>query len=354
MATISKIQTPAGVRYVADFYDESGRRTRTFFENKHEASAYMHARAQEIVHFRLYGERVRKSSNPLFSDFAARYLETAAAGLRPSSLRRAKLCAARLVKHLGHRRLLQLCEEDVSAYRMARQRDGVSRSTVNRELITLKAILRHAVDAGERSHVLKIKLDDPRKSLAAPRFLSRREFDRLVGFADADLASLITVAVHTGLRKGELFRLTWADVDLENRVATIRETKSGWPRTVPLNSAACDALTSILKDIQTPHVFAWWHRMSGTQGVRRRFDTALKRAGISAFRFHDMRHTFASWAVVAGVDLRTVAQWLGHRSLDLVMRYTHLAPSHEREMIERLSRGNRAVTGQWKQSSGTR
>ena len=355
MARVRKLQTEAGTRYVVDFYDETGTRRRAFFERRHDAEEYHHRRGQEIGHFRRYGERIRKGTNPLFRDFVTRYLEDApnmrkGGTLAPASLKRAEIATDHLNKTLGHKRLAQLAEDDVARYSKVRSDEGATLPTRARELTTLKAILHYAVRVGERTHTVEIKLPDPRRFLAPPRYLARKEYRTLTERADRDLSDLIRVAVNTGLRKAELFRLAWAQVDLEARTLTVQETKSGWPRTVPLNAECTTTLEKMPRGMHDPHVFAWWHRRkTGPAAIRKRFQTALKRAGIPKLRWHDAtRHTFASWAVMGGVDLRTVAKWLGHRSLDLVMRYSHLAPSHEREMIERISE----PTGQQPGSKG--
>lgn len=343
MAKVRKVQTEAGTRYVVDYYDESGARHRTYFERRHDAEEYHHRRGQEVGHFRRYGERIRKGTNPLFRDFVTRYLSDApnmkkGGTLAPQSLDRAKRAADHLVGSMGHRRLAQVAEDDVARYSKARRNAGASLATLARELTTLKAILHYGIKVGELAHTVEIKLPDPRQFLAPARYLTRKEYRAVTERADSDLADLIRVAVLTGLRRGELFHLAWPQVDLEARTVTVVGTKSGWPRTVPLNEECAEVLDRMPRAIDDPHVFAWWRRMkTGARGIRKRFKTVLKRAGVEGLRFHDLRHTFASWAVMGGVDLRTVAKWLGHRSLDLVMRYSHLAPSHEREMIERIS-----------------
>jgi integrase len=343
MAKVTKVRTEAGTRYVVDYYDESGTRHRVFFERRHNAEEYQHRRGQEVAHFRRYGERVRKGTNPLFRDFVGRYLAAApnmrkGGTLSPASLDRATLAARHLCEFMGHKRLAQVSEEDVAQYSKTRRDAGATLATLARELTTLKAILHYAVNVGELVRGIEIKLPDPRRFLAPARFLSRKECRAVTELADRDLADLIRVAVNTGLRRGELFRLTWSQVDLETRTLSVLETKSGWPRTVPLNAECSAVLAEIPRAIDDPRVFAWWGRMkTAERGIWRRFKTTLKRAGVERLRFHDLRHTFASWAVMEGVDLRTVAKWLGHRSLDLVMRYSHLAASHEREMIERIS-----------------
>ena len=96
-----------------------------------------------------------------------------------------------------------------------------------------------------------------------------------------------------------------------------------------------ETLKSIKKDLDSPYVFC---NINGRPfcNVRRSFETALKKAGITDFRFHDLRHTFASWLVMSGVDLKTVQELLGHKTIEMTMRYSHLSPAHKRVAVQML------------------
>lgn len=136
------------------------------------------------------------------------------------------------------------------------------------------------------------------------------------------LTPVVLLAMNTGLRRGELLSLTWADVDLEARMLTIRaeNAKSGRQRHVPLNTEARAAL-------------AQWGAQAGRAGrvfqvsdVKTAWGGLLESACIATFRFHDLRHHFASKLVRAGVDLNTVRELLGHADIAMTLRYSHLAP----------------------------
>jgi site-specific recombinase XerD len=139
------------------------------------------------------------------------------------------------------------------------------------------------------------------------------------------------LALNTGLRLSEQYGLAWADVSVPRRVLTIQRSKNGSSRHVPLNQAALGALEDLRK----------WTGNSGfvcggAPGPRRWFEPALAEAKIASFSWHCLRHTFASRLVMAGVDIRTVQELLGHKTIAMTVRYSHLAPKHTLAAVERL------------------
>jgi integrase len=152
------------------------------------------------------------------------------------------------------------------------------------------------------------------------------------------LQPMIILSINTGLRQGELFNLGWADVNFCQAVLTVNgiTAKSGKTRHIPLNSEAL----SILKD---------WHSQSESStfvfpsregkkfnNVRKSWVSLLKEAEINNFRWHDLRHHFASKLAMAGVDLNTIRELLGHSDLTMTLRYAHLAPEHKANAVAKL------------------
>ena len=151
---------------------------------------------------------------------------------------------------------------------------------------------------------------------------------------------MINVALHTGLRRGELFALKWNTVDFNTALITIPRTKSGETRRVPMNGSVAETLRNLPGRMRNEYVFT---SKAGTplnpqNFINRVFGPALRRGGISYFRWHDLRHTFASRLVMAGVDLRTVQELLGHKTIAMTLRYSHLSPRHLQAVVEGLSR----------------
>ncbi|CRY05840.1 integrase family protein [Yersinia enterocolitica] len=216
----------------------------------------------------------------------------------------------------------------------------VSISTKAKHLALMKAIMRAAERDWkwiERGPVIKV----PQERGKRVRWLEPHEAIRLINECSEPLKSIVVFALATGLRRSNIVDLQWQDVDLQRKVAWIHpeESKSGQAIGVALNDTAC----RLLRDQVGNHKkWVFVHQKSSTKSdgtkaaeVRKmRVDgntawrLALKRAGIDNFRFHDLRHTWASWLVQAGVPLTVLQEMGGWESIEMVQRYAHLAPRH--------------------------
>jgi len=160
---------------------------------------------------------------------------------------------------------------------------------------------------------------------------------RAAAFAD-HVKPMVLLSLHTGVRRGELFSLSWPDVNLEQGFLTAKgpTAKSGNTRHIPLNAVALETL-------------ARWREQSASSGlvfpapsggrftnVRKSWDAVRRQAKIERFRWHDLRHTFASTLVMRGVDLATVRELMGHSDFALTLRYAHLQPEHRAAAVARL------------------
>jgi integrase len=255
----------------------------------------------------------------------------------------------------------------------------VARATTNRNISSLRAALARAVEWGVLSAMplgkIKRKAEDEN---AVVRYLSEDEEVRLraaliardttrqaaresaniwrrergyeewpaYGTYSDHLTPLVLLALNTGLRRGELLQLRWRDVDIPRKMLTVRGegAKTGQTRHVPLNSEAVQVLKAwepILCEVSW-YVFVGADSETPIVVIKKAWTSVLKAAKVSAFRFHDLRHTFASKLVMAGVDLNTVRELLGHKSLMMTLRYAHLAPEHKAAAVEALARKARA------------
>ncbi len=274
--------------------------------------------------------------------------------------------------------LMQLPLEEISPWliekwRVEQQKRGKAASTINRNIVTLKAVLSKAVawDWLEISPLLKLK---PLKTdnNAKVRYLSADEEKRLLfaleernkeailrrasgnhwravrgyellpeyqeGIFCDYLIPMVLLAMHTGLRRGELFSLRWDHVDLNKATVTVtgNNAKSGKTRHVPLNSKALYALKNWNKQCSEHELVFPSKEGQQMDNVRKSWARVLKNANISNFRWHDLRHHFASRLVMASVDLNTVRELLGHSDLAVTLRYAHLAPEHKADAVARL------------------
>jgi len=205
-------------------------------------------------------------------------------------------------------------------------------AAVNRPLALLRHLLRLAHEEWEvLDTVPKIRLEkEPQGRL---RWLTQEEITQLLAACgkskNKELKAGVIVALNTGLRRAELLGLTWDRIDASRGVIRLEMTKSGWRREVPLNDDSYRALISLGQKEGGP-VFK-------TRFIQSAYENAVKAAKLDDVNFHTLRHTFASWAVMRGVSLKELQELLGHTSLDMTMRYAHLAPEHLRTAVNRLT-----------------
>jgi integrase len=204
----------------------------------------------------------------------------------------------------------------------------LSAAAVNRPLALLRHLLHLAHEEwGVLDGIPTVRLEDEPEGRL--RCLTPEEANRLLAAAresrNPDLADLIELSLFTGLRQSEALELTWDRVDRSRGVLLLEVTKSGRRRQVPLNEAA-DAVLARRGPKDEGLVFG----SSNWDRYRTAWDGAVKRAKLTDLRWHDLRHTFASWAVQRRVSLYELKELLGHSTLTMVKRYAHLAPEHLR------------------------
>lgn len=215
-------------------------------------------------------------------------------------------------------------------------------ATVNRYLAALSHVL--TVARKEWRWITRSPMADvtkAREPSGRVRYLSRAELVRLREACTASrsvvLELVVQLALTTGMRKGEILNLRWHDVDLERAQLTLQHTKNGERRTVPLIAQTCE----MLRLRKPEHVEAARLLFPARQGTRpaeitHAWKKALQRAQIDDFRFHDLRHTAASYLAMAGCTSLEIADVLGHKTLQMVKRYSHLSTEHTRQSLERL------------------
>jgi integrase len=223
----------------------------------------------------------------------------------------------------------------------------VSVARCNRILSVLRHMIGKAVDwemcpAAVADALRKIR--QKREPSGRLRYLSAEEETRLLDACSqtdkraAHLLPIVTFALHTGARLSEILGMRWNDVDMRAGVVTFPRTKNNEKRTVPMNDTVRALLTPTVKPLNGQQRVFLRYTGENLKRIKRSFATALRKAGIGDFRFHDLRHTFASNLVMAGVDLTTVKELLGHKSINMTMRYAHLAPAHKAAAVKLLDR----------------
>ncbi|MBI5239134.1 MAG: site-specific integrase [Elusimicrobia bacterium] len=211
----------------------------------------------------------------------------------------------------------------------------ISRAHVNREVSCLRRILNKAADWKllPARPLGGLRLFDERESIRK-RYLKPEEIRTLLAACGPGLRQVVTFALYTGRRYGEISGMRWQDVDVENGYVYFPRTKKKEPDQVALPPRAREVLAELRRDANGDFVF---HKKDGGQlrVVRSGFKRALRRAGIANFRFHDLRHTAISYMMMNGIDLKTIAELVGHATAQMVdKRYGHLSPDHKRAAAE--------------------
>jgi integrase len=230
--------------------------------------------------------------------------------------------------------------------RIAQQKkaEGVSNATVNRMLEVIRAILRKAMNEWEwmdKAPAIRM-LPEPRRRI---RWITREEADRLLAELPEHLRAMARFSLETGVRKSNVTGLQWSQVDLRRRCAWIHpdQAKGRKAIAVPLSAAAVLVLR---EQIGKHPVHAFSYRGKPVKELNTKaWRKALERAGIEDFRWHDLRHTWASWHVQAGTPLHVLQELGGWESVEMVRRYAHLSSDHLVEYVDRMSGNLKVVDG---------
>lgn len=319
------------------YYDGQGQRHREKIGTKSAARAAYQKRKAAILEHRFFPEQVGRRQRVTLQQAIDNYLLSSASKRNHGHHQRyAGYWAAFLPKQA----LDDLKPQDVERYRRERLQ-SVSESTINREVAFLRAAYNLAIRDGltERNPVSRVK--PFRENNKRVRFLTEEEEAGLEAAMTAEHFTLVEFAIQTGLRQEEQFKLRWETVDLANAVLTVPRSKHGEKRHVPLNDIALELLRGLPSRLRSEWVFpskTGLTPLNAQNFYHRAFVPALERAGIQDFVWHDLRHTFASRLVMEGVDLRTVQELLGHKSIQMTERYAHLAPSHLKSAVNALVR----------------
>lgn len=303
--------------------------------DEERAEAYRIKREGEVWDGRALGKRA-----------AARFIDAADAYTSGRDLgRQDSADVLRLAEHFGRWKIANINQNALDSFCRKHFKD-VSAYTVTRHAIAPLSAIMHL--ASRRGWCDRPKYERPKLPAGRVRWLTHAEAERLTSGAAMHLQPLLTFLLNTGARIGEAMALSWREVDLKARRIVFLDTKNGTNRGVPLNDAAWLALANLQgregavfrRPDGLPYEITEWR--SGN--IERAFGTACKRAGINDFRPHDCRHTFASWCVMAGVPLRTVAELLGHKTLNMVLRYSHLSTEHLQEAVNKIGRAPNVQT----------
>jgi integrase len=278
---------------------------------------------------------------------------------KPATHRRYQVSSIALLRHFGDQPLDRITPEDVERFKASRamehktvkgkEKDTRKRTarrirpaTVNRELACLKALFNHAIksDLAVRNPVSRVGFLAEQNEQT--RVLSFDEQEKYLAKATPLLRDVATLMLETGMRPEEVYRIQPANVNLAGGFLfnPFGKTKSA-RRRVPLNSSARDVLIRRMAGLKAPFLFPCEKRRETDADrpvpkVNNAHDRAVRDSKVAPFRLYDLRHTWATRAAEAGIDLVTLAALLGHSKIQMVLRYAHPSQEHQARSVERL------------------
>ncbi len=323
----------------------AGRKTRrsTGTENRAEAEEFDHRERERLWRLHKLGDRG-----------AIRFVEVAQRWLNETEKRsreKDEMILTWFCEEIGEEPISVIDREAIDELRVLALEGGRSKSTVDRYMACLRAVL-NACEHDWRYagyHAPKVPMYGRRAQRTQRRFLRPEEFERLCKELPPHLKLAARFSVLTGLRMRAMLQLTWDRVDLRTRRLWIPEEqmKGGHAHGLPLSKAA----VKVLRQLKTlnpegAHVFQWRGKpVDDCNGHA--FKDAVERAGIGPLRWHDLRHTFASWALQNGVTLPELKELGSWKSFEMVLNYAHLAPDHLANAAEKVGtfRAQRKTSG---------
>lgn len=364
---VRKVRRRGRTKWALSYIGADGRRHQEVTEAPtREAAKLLLAKVvRDVIERKVAGTEPRPRI--AFSEFARKYLDHQQATVEPASYERDRAVMDSLLPLLGRRMLDEIQTRDLQEYVNRRAntvytfKDGRTRKiapgTVQRELIVISGIFSRAIDweylTVNPAKKVKIRKYEWRKQ----RILQLDEEDRLfTAFRRPDrprrlyLVEIVIVALHTGMREDEILRLVWEDIDLSGRKITVRSrnenpTKGkrtrviGMSRKVAeilavLHEAAIAATDNDPVELRKRYVFINPRTRTRYVDTKTGWYASLKDARIEGLRFHDLRHTFATRAVLGGCKLPALQQVLGHRDITTTMRYVHMLGLDLNDVIE--------------------
>ena len=322
--------------------DAQGRRRqrKTDAQNITQAKAILAAELLRVEQAKILGHQ--PPGKDTFGEVAERYLKYQKVRIVASSYEREEGIVRKHLAQFNNIPIAGIRKSDIQHY-VTESVAKRSAYSVRKELNVLKHLLGLAVE-------WEILPDNPAGRVKPPKlpagrllYLQPKELRALLEACPDGLREIVALAVSTGMRRGEILSMRHLDVDLANRVAMLPNTKNGELRIVHLNEMAMmvfESMTGNPGDL----IFADWSEDDVSDGFRR----ARKAIGRTDFRFHDLRHTAASWMRMTGADIHTVAQLLGHKDLRMAARYQHLSPAFLAEAVGKLD----AVFGSLRDENG--
>lgn len=323
------------------YADQYGRIHREKVGKKSLARKAYEKRKSDIREGKFFAENLRQRHDMLFKDMATIYLEEHSK-VNKRSYETDCYIMTRLIQTFGDKALSEITPQDVERFK-GQLAQSVSLATVNRHLALLGGVFSKGVAWGKTKNNPVKEIKKFKENNQRIRYLTDEEEAVLRSEFPEEHWAKVEIATNTGLRRANEFNLRWPDINFNTRTITIRQSKSGDTLHVRMNDRVMEILRGLPSRLKSEWVFpseTGETPLDANNFINRVFNPALKRAKITDFRWHDLRHTFASRLTMAGVDLRTLQELMGHKTIKMTLRYSHLSPTHTLEAVNKLCLSN--------------
>lgn len=315
------------------------------FDRKADAVAWA-TETESAMRGRRYTDPAQADKITLFNALD-RYINEVTVKKKPNTQDREKRAAKQVALGIGTETPISMITPSVVARYRDKRGKVVSAYTVRMEMALLSHLYKIMRKEWEIPCANPVSdVDRPAPPKGRTRFLTQKEAQSLLESCgnrrNKMLRSFVLAMLHTGMRPSEAAGVKWRQVDLAKRILLLEDTKTGGNRVVPLTTALIDELVRIKQGRGgDEYVFltdkqASLHAPRFSQAFRMAFIAARKEAGVPDIRMHDLRHTAASYLLMSGCDLRTLADILGHTTLAMVQRYTHLLDAHKIDAVDKI------------------
>lgn len=322
-----------GVWYID--YSFNGRRVRKKVGTSRKmAELALNETELKIVKKKFLG--INEPKRMIFDKLCEEYLQFSKANKRPLSHLRDITSVKSLNQSFGNMLITDITAQDLELHKN-RRHDEVKPATTNREISCIKHMFTKAI---HWDYLRKNPLRSVKKFREPPgrvRYLKENEIAKLLYCCAEHIKPVVITALNTGMRKGEILNLKWSDVDIVKRIITIRDSKNHESRHIPINDELYTVLLKLPQNSNCDgHVFLGKHG-EPIRSIQNAWERAVKNAGITDFRFHDLRHTFASHLAMRGVDIRVLQELLGQKTIAMTVRYSHLSNKVLRKAVDKLN-----------------
>ncbi|MFC1866582.1 tyrosine-type recombinase/integrase [Thermodesulfobacteriota bacterium] len=339
-----------GNSYQIDYFDPTGKRIRKSFSKRKEAEAELGKRVSLIAENRYLD--VKKDYKNTFKELLEKYKENY--NHQPSFESLKRYCIENFKAYFGEEtKLSNIRYVGIETYRNHLMKKLTQHGTIraeasiNREMATLRHIFSKAVewDMIERNPFDKGKSLLFKLSNQRIRYLMEEEITLLLDECEPKkhLYRIVMCAINTGMRRGEILTLKWDQI--RNGFIYLEKTKTKNKREIPINDDLALLFKEIRKEQEFTSQYVFTYNSRTIQRVERAFKGALKRAGIEDFHFHDLRHTFASHVIMRGGSLKDVQELLGHKTMTMTLRYSHLSQEHKKKAVNLLNGLTTSIKG---------